>query len=80
MQAGPAHRLEVGALPLPPSVRLKLQCAGFRTTADLEGAAGPVELAAGAWLPPPPLAACIAAARRLSLAFANASPSLPLHP
>lgn len=35
------------ALPLPPGVRHRLQCAGFRTTADLAAVAGPVELATG---------------------------------
>jgi hypothetical protein len=41
-------RLDVVGLPLNPTVRHKLQCAGFRTTADLAGVAGPVELATGA--------------------------------
>ena len=39
-------RMDVGALPLNPSLRTKLQAAGFRTTAELEGI-GPVDLAAG---------------------------------
>ena len=41
-----APRQEVASLPLNPSVRNKLLCAGFRTTGDLEGI-GPVDLAAG---------------------------------
>ena len=40
-------RLDIVGLPLSPSVRHKLQCAGFRTTAELAGVAGPVELATG---------------------------------
>lgn len=40
-------RLEVVGLPLNPSVRHKLQSAGFRTTADIAAVAGPVELATG---------------------------------
>jgi hypothetical protein len=39
-------RLDVAALPLPPTVRHKLQLAGFRTTADLEGIQ-PLDLANG---------------------------------
>jgi hypothetical protein len=39
-------RLDVAALPLPPTVRYKLQCAGFRTTKDLEGIQ-PLDLANG---------------------------------
>lgn len=39
-------RLDVAALPLPPTVRHKLQCAGFRTTKDLEGIQ-PLDLANG---------------------------------
>ena len=39
-------RLEVAALPLPPTLRQKLQCAGFRTTGDLEGIQ-PLDLANG---------------------------------
>jgi RAD51-like protein 2 len=46
--------MEVSALPLPPSIRLKLQCAGFRTTADL-APVQPLDLAQGA--PPPPATA-----------------------
>lgn len=42
--AGP--RAEVAALALPPGIRNKLLCAGFRTAGDLEGI-GPVDLAAG---------------------------------
>jgi hypothetical protein len=41
------YRLEVAALPLPPTLRHKLQCAGFRTTGDLQ-AVQPVDLANGA--------------------------------
>lgn len=41
---------EIGALPLNPSVRNKLQCAGFITTDQLDGM-GPVELSRGAWPP-----------------------------
>lgn len=33
----PYARLEVAALDIPPSVRHNLQCAGFRTVADMEG-------------------------------------------
>ena len=44
---GPAPRLDVVGLPLNPTVRHKLQCAGFRTTAELAAVAGPVELATG---------------------------------
>lgn len=43
-------RLDIVGLPLSPSVRHKLQCAGFRTTAEVAGVAGPVELATGAKL------------------------------
>ncbi|KAL4428659.1 hypothetical protein ABPG77_009765 [Micractinium sp. CCAP 211/92] len=43
-------RLDIAGLPLSPSVRHKLQCAGFRTTAELAGVAGPVELATEAQL------------------------------
>lgn len=43
-----AARLDVVGLALNPTVRHKLQCAGFRTTADLAAVAGPVELATGA--------------------------------
>lgn len=39
-------RAEVAALALPPGIRNKLLCAGFRTAGDLEGI-GPVDLAAG---------------------------------
>jgi hypothetical protein len=39
-------RLDVAALPLPPTLRHKLQCAGFRTTADFEGYQ-PTDLALG---------------------------------
>lgn len=39
-------RLDVGALPLNPSLRTKLQAAGFRTTAEFVGI-GPVDLATG---------------------------------
>ena len=45
-----APRQEVASLPLNPSIRNKLLCAGFRTTGDLEGI-GPVDLAAGGFLP-----------------------------
>ena len=41
-----APRLEVAALPLPPTVRHKLQSAGFRSTGDLEGIQ-PLDLATG---------------------------------
>ena len=44
---GPAPQLDVVGLPLNPTVRHKLQCAGFRTTAELAAVAGPVELATG---------------------------------
>ena len=47
-------RLDVAALPLPPTVRHKLQCAGFRTTADLEGIQ-PLDLANGKMRSPPSL-------------------------
>lgn len=40
-------RLDVAVLPLPPSIRNKLQLAGFRTTLDLEGIR-PLDLAADA--------------------------------
>ena len=39
--------LDVIALALPPTIRHKLQCAGFRTTIDLINI-GPIDLAAGA--------------------------------
>ena len=39
-------RQEVVTLPLPPSLRQSLTCAGFRTVADLHGV-GPVDLSAG---------------------------------
>ena len=41
--------MDVVALPLAPGVRHRLQCAGFRTTADLAAVAGPVELATGGY-------------------------------
>ena len=41
-----APRLDVVVLPLPPTVRHKLQCAGFKTTGDLEGVQ-PLDLAQG---------------------------------
>jgi len=47
--SGPAYRLEVVALPLPPGIRHKLQCAGFRTTGDLEGVQ-PLDLANGTFI------------------------------
>eukprot|EP00887_Chlorella_sp_A99_P003080 scaffold9.g3080.t1 len=40
---------DIGVLPLPPSTRNKLQCAGFRTTADLTGL-DPLQLAREAQL------------------------------
>lgn len=47
MTEGP--RQEVATLPLCPTLRNKLLCAGFRTAADFEGV-GPVDLAAEAQL------------------------------
>lgn len=43
-------RIDIVALPLSPTLRHKLQCAGLRTTADLAGLAGPLELATEAQL------------------------------
>lgn len=40
------YRLDVIALPLPPTIRHKLQVAGFRTTGDLQGVQ-PLDLARG---------------------------------
>jgi hypothetical protein len=39
-------RLDITALPLPPDLRRRLQCAGFRTTADLKNIQ-PLDLAQG---------------------------------
>jgi len=47
MEAAPRRGLPIEGLPLNSSLRHKLQCAGFRTTAELAAVAGPVELAAG---------------------------------
>ena len=44
--AHPIARLDVAALPLSRLIRQKLQDAGFRTTADLEGVL-PLDLATG---------------------------------
>lgn len=41
-----AFRLEVTSLPINPSIRNKLLCSGFRSSADLDGI-GPVDLATG---------------------------------
>lgn len=79
MEAALRRGLPIEGLPLNPSVRHKLQCAGFRTTAELEAVAGPVDLAAGGPVqpPPPPPPACLPARRCLQQARSLCHPCPP---